>query len=339
MILLLSCYANAGRWARIREGWLEACGIPFVIAVGDPTMEPGTSRFTEGTRLLTIGCDDGYDDLTAKVAGAVRAIRQRFDPEFLFKIDDDVIADPQKVASHTCIPANVQYCGKVVNHTSATVCGITKFRRPANRTVSRVDANYCAGPIYLLRRRAIQVLADHMDPSTSKYEDVAVGLTLAAHGIEPTDAKMYSDDRAESSGCVAWHDATHASAQNAKDNGRVAHVSVFDPRASALRADGGGVYDVLALDACTVAAGGRVSVATGWTVRAPDGARVGAQPVLMLARAGVDLCAADLTDRGLVILHNHGAQPFAIEAGATVARFAFEAACAQEPALAVRIIG
>lgn len=326
MILLLSCRAHAGRWARIREEWLIPSGIPYVIVVGDASLGTGAHAMGDDaySDVLTVGCDDGYDDLTSKVALAVRAIRERFDPEFLFKIDDDVTVDPHKLARHAAIPERVQYGGKVVIAHEATIPGLTKFKRSENRSASYVGATYCAGPMYLLRRRAIQVLAEHMDPKTSKYEDVAVALTLKEHGIAPESIVMYTDVLAEfqRGQCVAWHDAQHTSFLN------VADVRLTDPRASAPVADGWtGMCDVLSAEACTIPARSRISVPTGWTMQAPEGARLGTQPSLTMAMAGVDLCAADLAERGVVVLHNHTDQPFQVAQGALVARACFEPTC------------
>ena len=334
MILLLSCRANEGRWGRIRDGWLVPCGVPHVIVVGDPSLPRGGHAFEEGSRVLSVGCDDDYDELSYKVAFAVRAIHERFAPAFLFKIDDDVVVDPRLLARHASIPAAVEYGGKVYRSRCVTPYGQSKFRKPENRALTRVDAVFCGGPAYFLRARAIAALAAHMDPRASKYEDVAVGLALRAQGIAPVEVKLFTEAEAEFNRgeFVAWHDDRRTSFQNrepAPADVLAATVTSTSPGAPAPALAGtgsAGELDVRSAVAAVVPARGRASVAVGFAVRAPPGVRLGVRPVVALAEAGVDLCAADLDVRGVVVLHNHGDEPRAVAAGELVARLVFERA-------------
>lgn len=323
MILLLSCRANEARWERIRDGWLVPCGIPFVIVVGDALLPRGSHAFDEASRVLTVGCEDSYDELSSKVTFAMRAIHARFRPAFLFKMDDDVLADPAVLKEHASIPAHIQYGGTVNNSHCVTAYGSDKFGR-LNRALTRVDAVFCNGPMYFLRARAIDVLAARMDPAASKYEDVAVGMALGAHGIKPEALLLFTEDEREFNRgvCVAWHDASHASSQNRTPR-QPATVTLRHPRASFPRE-----YTVASAVATVIPARGRADVQTGLVLRSPPGARSEVRTLMSTARQGIDVCAFDTEGDGdgdgvVVMLHNHGDEPFAVPEGAPIARLVF----------------
>ena len=329
MILLLSCRANQSRWPYIRDGWLEPCGIPFVIVVGDPIIERGSHLFDDATRVLAVGCDDGYDELPHKVAFAVRAIQARFAPSFLFKIDDDVLANPSLLANHTDLPMTIQYAGHVIQSRLISE-GSKKFQTPQNRAIQRVDATYCGGPAYFLRAAAIKILALHMDPSSSKYEDVAVGMTLHAHGISPQELHLYTDSPFEfnEGKYVMWHDGHHMSEQN-KLRPRPLEVTVTRKRALALALvavnDGG--FEVSTLEHAVIPPKGRAPVSVGVSITAPSKVRVRVQALMSVTLAGVDVCGANLVTDDVVVLHNHTTKPFVLQIGTPIAQITFDMSC------------
>ena len=217
--MLISCRANVGRWNRIREGWLDASGFPFVIIVGATN---NIEEYDESTHVLSVPCDDTYDALPVKVALALRAVRDRFHPEFVLKIDDDVVASPTILASllgHSHgIPDHVQYGGCVVQINSMTNHGGSKFTSQ-KRTPIHVRATYCGGPAYYLGAKALDILAAHMTSGVMndvRFEDVLVGLTLQRHGILPVSLALYTDHKPffDAGRVAAWHDSKHVSSQN-----------------------------------------------------------------------------------------------------------------------------
>lgn len=215
IIVLVSCQANRPRWPRIRAKWLDAVGIPYVFVVGDANAT--CPLFDEATRVLSVPCDDTYDSLPKKVATALREVRARFQPDFVIKVDDDVVASPTRLASLAQLPATVEYGGRAVVHDGSTY-GVEKFVDPAKRVAVHVNTVYCTGPVYYLNARALDVLASHMDESDAcPFEDVLVGVTLRAHGINAVALPIYTDSESAFSLDVfaAWHDTLHAAPQNA----------------------------------------------------------------------------------------------------------------------------
>lgn len=205
VILLLSCNANRGRWPRIREEWLDATGIPYVFVVGDPNDDNDEC-------VLHVPCDDGYDALPQKVALAMCAIHTRYRPDYVLKIDDDVVASPAILKSASSgIPPHVRYGGKVIRCNGITVHGADKFSNPANCTPMHMKATYCGGPAYFVDAHALSVLAVHMQKEAlgARYEDVLVGTVLQKHGIFPEPLPIYTDREAEFrvGKFAAWHNS------------------------------------------------------------------------------------------------------------------------------------
>lgn len=217
VILVITCEANRARRVRLQRAWLDAVGLPYVWATGGPDVAPGSHAYDPSSRELSVGCDDDYDSLPHKVAYAARALLELFpDAPVVLKVDDDVVADPAAVRALLAGPWTPDaYAGRVAVAQGVSAWGIDKYRKPQNRRAVLVDPPivYCGGPAYLLGRRALQAVARGMDPDALKFEDANVGRTLAAAGIAPRAAHIYTDDRAEfeAGSYPAWHDSLHVS--------------------------------------------------------------------------------------------------------------------------------
>jgi len=225
MILLLSCDANRWKWPRIIDGWLAHCGIPYVIVVGtglqDRKEGPVAASFDEATRELRLDCDDGYDGLSYKVAHGIREIVGRFTPEFLIKVDDDIVLKPRMLLRYTeiCRAARLDYCGNASARGGPgySVHGIAKFRWPENKLPLLLPSNStCVGPLYYLSATSLRVLAAHMVPGSCRCEDVNVSLTLEANGILADSMPVYTEiwQQYAEGFAVAFHDDTRAHPQN-----------------------------------------------------------------------------------------------------------------------------
>jgi hypothetical protein len=227
MIMLLSCNANRWKLGRIVEGWLAPCKIPYVIIIGNGLQHHEAASadvkctFDEETRELRIDCDDGYDGLSYKIAYGIRDITARFAPDYLIKVDDDIILNPDSLHRfiEICRGAKLDYCGNASTRSlpKYTVYGVDKYRWPENKGQFLLPPNStCSGPLYFLSAAAMKVIASHMDPTRCRYEDVNVSLTLEGHKILATNVPIITDHIQEflSGKFGAFHDENRIHSQN-----------------------------------------------------------------------------------------------------------------------------
>jgi hypothetical protein len=227
MIMLLSCNANRWKLGRIVEGWLAPCKIPYVIIIGNGAQHhKGGSAdvkctFDEATRELHIDCDDGYDGLSYKVAYGVRDITARFAPDYLIKVDDDIILNPDSLHRfiEVCRGANLDYCGNASMRSlpNYSVHGQDKYKWPENKAPFLLPPNStCPGPLYFLSAAAMRVIASHMDPARCRFEDVNVSLTLEDHKILATCVPVFTDHIQQflAGSYAAYHDDRRIHPQN-----------------------------------------------------------------------------------------------------------------------------
>ena len=214
MIILMTCKLYKYRWQKIKDNWLDACGIPYVFVVGDETLPRGGFKHDDtDSSILYVGCKDDYDELVHKVCYAIRAVKQLYDPAFVLKIDDDVVIVPERLAAYK---PNNDYEGNSLHTGTFSAWGIEKYSKPVNKqpVFFGESINYCGGPLYCLRRRAIDIVCAEMNPDNLKFEDVNVCLTLKRHGITPTHADLFSEQ--PNTSAIGWHDQYHMSEQNCK---------------------------------------------------------------------------------------------------------------------------
>ena len=131
--------------------------------------------------MVTLKCPDDYVGLPHKIKAGFRFVKERFDPDFVFKIDDDMFVDIDKLFESVKI-LECDYAG--------TLC-------------YKYQVLYFAGPLYYVSRNSINLL-QVMDTSYSSAEDVCVGNCLK-HTIRKY-FPLYSDDITEGSTAIAYHD-------------------------------------------------------------------------------------------------------------------------------------
>ena len=223
MIFLLSCNHNKWKWDTIRDGWLNSCGLPYVIVVGNEELLPTSHRYDPDSHVLELGCMDNYDGLVYKIAYGIDAVIQRFNPDFVVKVDDDVVLKPSRlqVVLTKIDPVNTIYAGNIIEFTKPTTSksGIEKYTLPENKQPVVIEpVDYCAGPIYYLGKRAMEILQTDFIPQRIKFEDVNVGLTLNSRGIRPYHLPFYTNYHTNfmKEGWLAWHDIYREHPQNIK---------------------------------------------------------------------------------------------------------------------------
>ena len=151
-----------------------------MILNGNPDQEE-EFIYDEESHVVTLKCPDDYAGLHYKIKAGFRFVKERFDPDFVFKIDDDMFVDLDKLLESVKI-LECDYAG--------TLC-------------YKYQVLYFAGPLYYVSRNSINLL-QVMDPSYSDAEDVCVGnclkYTSRRHFL------FYTDDINEGSTAIAYHD-------------------------------------------------------------------------------------------------------------------------------------
>jgi len=160
--------------------WIQTIPFEFVILHGDPDLDTEVS-YDPVTHIATLRCPDDYKGLPHKIRAGFRFVHSNFNPEYVFKIDDDVIVNMDALARTVLTLRFADYAG-VVTCTS-------------NRT------NYCGGPLYYVSRTSLEKLQD-MDPTVSDAEDICVGTCLRTCIMQSVE--LYTDEWKD--GAIAFHD-------------------------------------------------------------------------------------------------------------------------------------
>jgi hypothetical protein len=192
MLVIISCAKNKERVKYIENNWLHKITIPYVIIIGDPLLTIGTYKYENDTKVLYVACDDSYDGLPFKIYTAVYCVKQLWNPEYIFKIDDDIILKPALLYKKIIELQNnntIHYAGNSSKHL------LNNFHY--NKSVLNIESqlpiiSYCYGPMYYLSKKAVNVIVNTMKPGITTYEDINVGYTLNLMNIFPTHASLYS---------------------------------------------------------------------------------------------------------------------------------------------------
>jgi hypothetical protein len=192
MLVIISCAKNKDRIEYIKNNWLNNISVPYVIIIGDPLLPSGTFKYEDETKVLYVECDDLYDGLPYKIYNAICCVKQLWNPEYIFKIDDDIILKPVLLYKKIIELQNdttIDYAGNSFKH------HISYFHY--NKSVLNIESqlpviSYCCGPMYYLSKKAMEAIVYTMKPSITKYEDVNVGYTLNLMNIFPSHVSLYS---------------------------------------------------------------------------------------------------------------------------------------------------
>ena len=154
---------------------------PYVILNGNPDQDE-ESIYNEETHVVTLKCPDDYAGLPQKIKAGFRFVKERFDPDFVFKIDDDMFVDLDKLL-YSLKTLDCDYAG--------TIC------------YSKGRELYAAGPLYYVSRKALELLRN-MDIHCSPAEDVCVGNCLKS--TNRMCFPLYTDKIEEGKSAIAYHD-------------------------------------------------------------------------------------------------------------------------------------
>ncbi|WP_153772295.1 hypothetical protein [Labrenzia sp. CE80] len=182
--MIVSCEINRNKQDAIRQTWLKdlkTANIEYVFVEGNPSIDGSVLL---GDRLF-VSCPDTYEYLSHKIYRSIEAIRERFNPDYIFKIDDDCVCNVQKLLE---LDLNrYEYIGtNIIRGKNATYDWHKKSL--SNKQLSDIlykaksDVRWFDGQGgYFLGPKAIDIISK-MDLLTFShmYEDYAVGRAL--HG-------------------------------------------------------------------------------------------------------------------------------------------------------------
>lgn len=152
-----------------------------MILNGNPE-QTEESIYNEDTHVVTLRCPDDYNGLPHKIKAGFRFVNERFDPEFVFKIDDDMFVDVDKLF-------------EAVESIDCDYSGVVSI---SNTLL------YFGGPLYYVSRKSIELLQD-MDIEYCIAEDICVGNCL--RDTIRKHFPLYTNDINQSKTAIAFHDA------------------------------------------------------------------------------------------------------------------------------------
>lgn len=166
----------------------------YIILIGDPEIENGYC-YDEYTNTLTIKCSDTYEGLPEKIIIMCKVVKDLFKPEYIVKIDDDVILYDISYIK------NVQYGGLILSTKPDTQhtwhvgkCSSIIYDNPfvmnewtiMNELKEIENVSYADGSSsYVIGKKSIDILAKCPQNlyKSHMYEDMLVGYILLSHGI------------------------------------------------------------------------------------------------------------------------------------------------------------
>ena len=214
ILMIISCKQNLKRFDKLKSYWINKLNYKYVILLGDNTLTKGDYRYDSQNNYLYVSCEDNYDELPHKVYYGISNIKKIFNPEKIFKIDDDVFINVDRFKEYIRSNTKNEYEGKYVSFNGGINNNYNKFTYSKNRQTCHLPSlSYCGGPMYFLGKNAIDILCKYMDPDKIKFEDVNVGFTLMQHNIKAINTNLYEDfyDSFINNNFIAWHDASHTS--------------------------------------------------------------------------------------------------------------------------------
>ena len=196
VFMILSCKKYKNRLLAVNNIWkhkLNAFYKSYFI-IGNPLLSTDY-EFDYINDIIYVKCGDEYDYLPHKVKLGLTAI-STLNPEWIVKIDDDMILDCEKFKNWITLNKNN---GDYLGHIQTAKEGwgsyqSDRFILEKNKQPFYVkDAIYCSGPCYFLSKLAYTCLIKNMDPEYCKLEDINVGTTLYYNNIIAKQGDTYTD--------------------------------------------------------------------------------------------------------------------------------------------------
>jgi hypothetical protein len=191
--LVVSCEKNRSKAIAHCEKLSEHLRPIYVLLGGGGG--GGAAEATFDGPFLMVPAEDNYENLLWKILESLVAVRRRFGPVGVLKIDDDTrsAAVPQQDRIAELV-ATTQYAGFVVGRADFDRCWhVGKCERRSDEPYQRrFRGAWAGGPLYYLGPKAVEALVREYlffpgEFEGELFEDKAIGDVLRAHGIAPTE--------------------------------------------------------------------------------------------------------------------------------------------------------
>lgn len=132
----------------------------------------------EGNKLI-LAATESWGNLPNKIYELYQYCAKNFDFEYLFKIDDDVCVDPEKLLAYPTQP--IDYGGRFNYFSESNVVNYGERFHQTKGYQGNFPSQYANGSLYVLSRRAVEKIISfskseledcRLDPG---YEDVMIG--------------------------------------------------------------------------------------------------------------------------------------------------------------------
>ncbi len=184
VLIILNCKKYEYKAKYQKEHWLKYINIPYFHIIGDPTIDKYI--IDTDNKILYVKCMDDYCSLPNKVVLAMKAIQETYNPEYIFKTDDDQMVDKTKYFNVICNilkSKRYDYGGKMIDvqdHYSSY--HIIHNELPKNLFLKK--GKYCSGRFYFVSSNAIKTIINNEQwISQQVIEDHAIGCVLNNYEI------------------------------------------------------------------------------------------------------------------------------------------------------------
>jgi hypothetical protein len=202
IVLLITCHARLGMAKRACVTWLRdlhRLGILCLIVVGHKQGTPGKETHLQGN-LLYVNAPDSYEALPKKISAAFQYCIETYSFEYLYKVDDDTLVNPLRLASLRLDGHDYVGKGNTVDHTFNRYWHRGKCKDNRINTIPyptariRPGIRYAKGEAgYILSKKAVMALIPYWAYIASDlYEDKAIGEALCMAGIKLHELASYT---------------------------------------------------------------------------------------------------------------------------------------------------
>jgi hypothetical protein len=182
VVMITSCYASSrpDKLLWVRDLPLD---MSYVFIRGRLDLDRDYIYNNEGHECI-LKCSDQYLGLPEKIKMGFNFVSQVFNPDYVIKVDDDVIVNVPKLIDF--LKTN-------------------KYDYVGNVSYSKQHV-FCCGPIYYLSKTALESMKN-MSIDDLDEEDLCVGRHAALSGIPIHNVELYTNFHEKKDEFIAYHDA------------------------------------------------------------------------------------------------------------------------------------